>query len=75
MTTDFILEGMMWPQALDGGCAESAGMGPTFNELTGHLSAAHAQFLAHWLRLVDLEEGDTSAKRSEIWAMAGVTHS
>lgn len=65
----------MWPQALDGGCAESAGMGPTFNELTGHLSAAHAQFLAHWLRLVDLEEGDTSAKRSEIWAMAGVTHS
>ncbi|CAL8464813.1 g4348 [Coccomyxa elongata] len=58
-------------KALDGGCAESAGMGPTFAELTGHLSAAHAQFLAQWLRLVDLEEGDTSAKRSEIWAMAG----
>ncbi|BDA50404.1 DNA replication ATP-dependent helicase/nuclease DNA2 [Coccomyxa sp. Obi] len=57
--------------ALEGGCAESAGMGPTFSELTGHLSAVHAQFLAHWLHLVDLEEGDTSAKRSEIWAMPG----
>ena len=58
-------------QAVEGGSVESAGMGPAFTELTGHLSAAHAQFLAHWLRLVDLEEGDSSAKRSEIWAMPG----
>lgn len=58
-------------QAVEGGNAESAGMGPTFVELTGHMSASHAAFLAQWLRLVDLEEGDVSAKRSEIWAMPG----
>jgi hypothetical protein len=58
-------------QALEKGTAETAGMGEHFAAQTGHLSAAHADFLAHWLRLVDLEEGDLSRRRSEFWALPG----
>lgn len=58
-------------QAVEQGTAESAGMGEAFEGQIGPLSPAHAAFLAHWLHLLDLEEGDLSARRSEIWAMPG----
>ena len=35
------------------------------------MAPSHTAFLAHWLRLVDLEEGDLAAKRAEIWALPG----
>ena len=60
-------------QALEAGTSDSAGMGDAFAECTQHMSQAYAQFLAHWLRLVDLEEGDLTAKRSEIWTLPGET--
>lgn len=60
-------------QAMEAGTSDSAGMGDAFAERTQHMSQAHAHFLAHWLRLVDLEEGDSTAKRSEIWALPGET--
>ena len=46
--------------------------GRSLTRARGHLSGAHGAFLARWLRLVDLEEGDPSARRAEIWAMPGV---
>ena len=58
-------------QAVEGGDAESAGMGAEFHARAGHLSAAHAAFLKKWLGLVDLEEGSLSARRAEIWALSG----
>lgn len=58
-------------QSVEGGNSDSAGMGDAFHEHTQHMTPAHAQFLAHWLHLVDLEEGDLTAKRAEIWAMPG----
>lgn len=56
---------------MEAGDAASAGMGAAFEDLAGHLSGEHAEFLARWLRLVDLEEGCPSARRSEILAMPG----
>ncbi len=58
-------------QAVEGGNSNSAGMGDAFEQHTHLMKPAHAEFLAHWLRLVDLEEGDLSAKRAEIWALPG----
>ena len=56
---------------MEGGNSNSAGMGDVFAKHTEHMSPAHAKFLAHWLRLVDLEEGDLTARRAEIWALPG----
>ena len=58
-------------QAVEGGSSDSAGMGDAFEQHTRHMMPAHAEFLAHWLRLVDLEEGDLTARRAEIWALPG----
>lgn len=58
-------------QALEGGNAESAGMGDAFHRETGHLSAQHSAFLAHWHHLLDLEETGLLEKRSEIWRLHG----
>ncbi len=58
-------------QAVEGGNSDSAGMGDAFEQQTQHMSPTHARFLAHWLHLVDLEEGDLSARRAEIWALPG----
>ena len=58
-------------QAVECGDSNSAGMGDAFEQHTHLMQPAHAQFLAHWLQLVDLEEGDLSAKRAEIWALPG----
>lgn len=58
-------------QALEGGDAASAGMGPTFDREAGHLSGHHGAFVAHWLRLLALEETGLAEKRSEIWRLHG----
>ena len=50
-------------------------MGDAFARETGHLSAQHGAFLAHWHRLLDLEEAGLLQKRSEIWSLHGVHHS
>ena len=69
-----MLQAICHVQAVEGGNSDSAGMGDAFDQHTQHMSPAHAQFLAHWLHLVDLEEGDLSARRAEIWALPGGCH-
>ena len=46
-------------------------MGPAFDREAGHLSGHHAAFVAHWLRLLALEEGGLAERRSEIWRLHG----
>lgn len=46
-------------------------MGDAFGRETGHLSAQHGAFLAHWHRLLDLEEGGLLERRSQIWRLHG----
>ena len=46
-------------------------MGDAFEDRTQCMTPERSAFLAHWLRLVDLEEGDQSARRAEIWALPG----
>jgi hypothetical protein len=47
-------------------------MGPgQFEGLAGHIGAEHAAFVAHWMGLVDWEEGGARARRSGIWALTG----
>ena len=46
-------------------------MGDAFEDRTQCMTPERLAFLAHWLRLVDLEEGDQSARRAEIWALPG----
>ena len=58
-------------QVLEGGTAESAGMGGAFAREAGHLSARHGAFLAHWHRLLDLEEAGLLDKRAEVWRLHG----
>ena len=60
---------------LEGGTAESAGMGGAFAREAGHLSARHGAFLAHWHRLLDLEEAGLLDKRAEVWRLHGVPQS
>lgn len=59
-------------QALEGGNEATAGMGRDFAEHTQHLDAAAAAWLAHWHRLVELEEAGLLAKKAELWTVAGV---
>eukprot|EP00850_Spirogloea_muscicola_P015616 SM000121S26013 [mRNA] locus=s121:324911:332644:+ [translate_table: standard] len=42
-------------KTLEGGTAETSGLGRLFEERTGHLSSADAVFLRHWDQLIDLE--------------------
>ena len=46
-------------------------MGEAFEERTLCMTPKRTAFLAHWLHLVDLEEGDQTARRAEIWALSG----
>ncbi|KAL8160935.1 hypothetical protein V2J09_012424 [Rumex salicifolius] len=40
---------------VNGGTADSSGLGELFDSLTDHLAASHITFLKHWDRLIDLE--------------------
>lgn len=60
-------------QAVEGGTEATAGMGPAFAEHTQHLDAPAAAWLAHWHRLVELEEAGLLAKKAELWTVAGTT--
>ncbi len=46
-------------------------MGDAFDATAGHLTGQQAAWMAHWLRLVELEEAGLPDKRSEIWALPG----
>lgn len=56
---------------MDNGSSVTWGAPATFHSLTAHLTPSHCTFLAHWLRLVDLEEANSRAKRPEVWALSG----
>ena len=58
-------------QAVEGGNADSAGMGPAFDQQTSHLTPSHAAILSHCLRLIALEEEGLTSRRAEIWNMSG----
>ena len=58
-------------QALEGGTSDSAGMGPAFELQAGHLGPGDAAFFRHWHRLLELEEGGSSARRADIWRLSG----
>lgn len=54
---------------MEGGSAESSGLGDWFNEHTGHLDAQDAAFLKHWDDLLTKEEADVFRFRNELWTM------
>ncbi len=58
-------------KALEGGSSATAGMGGVFEERVGHLDGASAAWLAHWYRLVAVEEGGLLETKSELWTMNG----
>lgn len=58
-------------QAVEGGNAETAGMGVAFDTETMHMSESRCLFLSHWLRLLALEEAGLPGKRAEIWQLSG----
>eukprot|EP00850_Spirogloea_muscicola_P003650 SM000015S01150 [mRNA] locus=s15:37809:45597:- [translate_table: standard] len=51
-------------KTLEGGTAETSGLGKLFEERTGHLSSADAAFLQHWDQLIDLECQAAQAEHS-----------
>lgn len=46
-------------------------MGAAFLGHTQHLSPSHCAFMAHWLRLLDLEDAASRRRRAEVWALPG----
>jgi DNA replication ATP-dependent helicase Dna2 len=54
---------------MEGGNAESSGLGDWFDENTGHLDDRDADFLKHWDDLLTKEEADVFRFRNELWTM------
>ena len=54
---------------VEGGDAETSGLGETFNELVSHLTPVHADFFKKWDGLLTKEERDTMKFRRELWTM------
>jgi DNA replication ATP-dependent helicase Dna2 len=54
---------------VEGGDAETSGMGETFNEMMNHLKPSHAEFFKKWDNLLTKEERDTMKFRRELWTM------
>jgi DNA replication ATP-dependent helicase Dna2 len=54
---------------VEGGDAETSGLGETFNETVGHLKPQHADFFKKWDDLLTKEERDTMKFRRELWTM------
>ncbi|WOL06102.1 DNA replication ATP-dependent helicase/nuclease DNA2 [Canna indica] len=48
-----------------GGNSDSSGLGVLFDNLVGHLTFAHFNFLKHWVRLVDLEAQASQVNKRE----------
>lgn len=48
-----------------GGDSNSSGLGDFFDDLAGHLTVSHSNFLKHWVRLVDLEAQASKANKKE----------
>ncbi|XP_042406659.1 DNA replication ATP-dependent helicase/nuclease JHS1-like isoform X3 [Zingiber officinale] len=48
-----------------GGDSNSSGLGDFFDDLVGHLTVSHSNFLKHWVRLVDLEAQASKVNKKE----------
>ncbi|XP_042401079.1 DNA replication ATP-dependent helicase/nuclease JHS1 [Zingiber officinale] len=48
-----------------GGDSNSSGLGDFFDDLAGHLTVSHSNFLKHWVRLVDLEAQASKVNKKE----------
>jgi DNA replication ATP-dependent helicase Dna2 len=54
-------------RSLEGGTAETSGLGDLFDSHTQHLSQEHLGFFSHWSGLVMREEGRERQRGSEFW--------
>ena len=64
-----LLREMRLMKALENGTEDSSGLGPWFDEQTGHLDSKDAEFLTHWNNLLNKEEADIFRFRNELWTM------
>ncbi|KAJ3256230.1 Tripartite DNA replication factor [Chytriomyces hyalinus] len=60
---------LVYHKAVEGGDAETSGLGSLFNSNTGHLSGVHTQFFKKWEALLTKEEGDIQTLRKEVWTL------
>lgn len=63
------VECFTYHRLVEGGDAETSGVGETFNEMVGHLKPSHADFFKKWDDLLTKEERDTMRFRRELWTM------
>ncbi|RKP27096.1 hypothetical protein SYNPS1DRAFT_13204, partial [Syncephalis pseudoplumigaleata] len=60
----------IYHKALEQGTSDSFGVGHVFDERTGHLTVAQADFLRQWDRLITMEEQEMNRFKGEIWSMS-----
>lgn len=58
---------MVYHKGIEGGTEKSSGLGHLFDSLVGHMTQEHCDFFTKWIRLVTLEEGDSSKMVKQIW--------
>lgn len=56
-------------KTMENGTGESSGLGTWFDEQTNHLDTKDAEFLNHWISLLNKEEADIFRFRNELWTM------
>ena len=56
-------------KALEGGTADSSGLGEVFEIETGHLDETDAEFFKHWTDLLNKEEQSIFRFKNELWRM------
>ena len=61
---------MLLHRALENGTAQSSGAATLFDSRAGHLTQTQMDFINHWIQLIDLEQGDMTRLRKEIWCMS-----
>lgn len=62
---------MLYHKSLEGGTAETSGVGAAFDAAMGHLSATHAAYLRKWDALVNAETAELLVQQSELWVHRG----
>lgn len=60
---------LIYHKLADGGTSETSGLKSKFDELVGHLTAAHRNFFLKWDDLLTKEEKECIKFRRELWTM------
>ncbi|KAI8329753.1 DNA replication factor Dna2-domain-containing protein, partial [Chlamydoabsidia padenii] len=58
---------VIYHKAVEGGSAETSGLGQWFNDHTAHINDKAAAFYRHWIKLIAMEERDLDSLRRDIW--------